>query len=193
MSPPFFFLCLVSTITTTTTTAFSSLTLPTFTKRTTPLYMFTGIVEEMGQVVSLEERDDIDLWDGTKGKGTQLTVKANVVLEGAYLGCSICVSGVCLTATKLANDCFVVGLAPETLRKSNLGTLQPHDQVNLERASQVGGRNSGHFVQGHMSMIQVPLSTSGLMEIPYFSKYKLHHNSFGILYQRALLLLMVHH
>jgi len=43
-----------------------------------------------------------------------------------------------------------VGLAPETLRKSNLGTLKPHDLVNLERASEVGGRNSGHFVQGHV-------------------------------------------
>lgn len=48
--------------------------------------MFTGIVEEMGEVLELQERDDIQLWDGTTGKGTQLSVKANVVLEGAYLG-----------------------------------------------------------------------------------------------------------
>lgn len=48
--------------------------------------MFTGIIEEMGTVVSLEERDDMVLWDGTKGKGTELAVKGNVVLEGAYLG-----------------------------------------------------------------------------------------------------------
>jgi hypothetical protein len=48
--------------------------------------MFTGIVEEMGTVISLEERDDMTLWDGSNGKGTELTVRGNVVLDGAYLG-----------------------------------------------------------------------------------------------------------
>jgi hypothetical protein len=48
--------------------------------------MFTGIIEEMGTVVNLEERDDMTLWDGSKGKGTELTVKGEVVLDGAYLG-----------------------------------------------------------------------------------------------------------
>lgn len=48
--------------------------------------MFTGIVEEMGTVVSLEEREDMVLWDGSKGKGTELVVKGDVVMEGAYLG-----------------------------------------------------------------------------------------------------------
>lgn len=113
-------------------------------------HMFTGIVEEMGSVVSLEERDDMTLWDGTMGKGTELTVKADVALQGAYLGCSICVSGVCLTATALADDTFKVGLAPETLSKTYFSSLQPGDPVNLERASVIGGRNSGHFVQGHV-------------------------------------------
>ncbi len=50
------------------------------------LGMFTGIVEEIGTVVSLEERDDMILWDGSKGKGTELTVQGGVVLDGAYLG-----------------------------------------------------------------------------------------------------------
>lgn len=115
--------------------------------------MFTGIVEEMGTVVSLEERDDLTLWDGSKGHGTELTVEGKVVLEDAYLGCSICVSGVCLTATSLQENQFKVGLAPETLRKSYLGSLQKGDAVNLERASEIGGRNSGHFVQGHVDGI----------------------------------------
>jgi len=114
--------------------------------------MFTGIVEEMGNVVSLEERQDMVLWDGSKGSGTELTVKGNVVLEGAYLGCSISVSGVCLTATELNPDCgeFKLGLSPETLRRTYLGELKAGDAVNLERASEIGGRNSGHFVQGHV-------------------------------------------
>ncbi len=50
------------------------------------LHMFTGIVEEMGKVVSLEERDDMILWDGSKGKGTEIIVEADVVMDGAYLG-----------------------------------------------------------------------------------------------------------
>jgi riboflavin synthase len=115
--------------------------------------MFTGIVEEMGVVEALEERHDVPLWDGTIGTGTQLTIHCSTVLEGAYVGCSICVSGVCLTATELAERAFVVGLSPETLRKSNLGSLRTGDRVNLERAAMSvmgGGRNSGHFVQGHV-------------------------------------------
>jgi riboflavin synthase len=115
--------------------------------------MFTGIVEEMGVVEALEERHDVPLWDGTIGTGTQLTIHCSTVLEGAYVGCSICVSGVCLTATDIAERAFVVGLSPETLRKSNLGSLRTGDRVNLERAAMSvmgGGRNSGHFVQGHV-------------------------------------------
>ena len=66
--------------------------------------------------------------------------------------CSICVSGVCLTATDLdsSNNRFKVGLAPETLRKTYFPSLRAGDAVNLERASEIGGRNSGHFVQGHV-------------------------------------------
>jgi riboflavin synthase len=116
----------------------------------TALTMFTGIVEEMGTVVALEEKDDMILWDGTKGSGTTLQVRANTVLDGAYIGCSICVSGVCLTATALSDQTFTVGLAPETIRRTYLGRLQTGDRVNLERASEIGGRNSGHFVQGHV-------------------------------------------
>jgi riboflavin synthase len=66
--------------------------------------------------------------------------------------CSICVSGVCLTATELdmENNIFRVGLAPETLRRTYFEELKNGDAVNLERASEIGGRNSGHFVQGHV-------------------------------------------
>jgi riboflavin synthase len=67
-----------------------------------------------------------------------------------FLRCSICVSGVCLTATELGGNTFKAGLAPETLRRTYLGTLTAGDAVNLERASEIGGRNSGHFVQGHV-------------------------------------------
>jgi len=120
--------------------------------KNTALAMFTGIVEEMGTVVNMEERNDMTLWDGTKGKGTELIVRGDVVMDGAYLGCSICVSGVCLTATALdpTQNIFTVGLAPETLDKTYFRSLQRGQAVNLERASEIGGRNSGHFVQGHV-------------------------------------------
>lgn len=92
------------------------------------------------------------LWDGSKGQGTELVVKGDVVMEEAYLGCSISVNGVCLTATELndTTSTFKVGLAPETLRRTYMEKLQEGDSVNLERASEIGGRNSGHFVQGHI-------------------------------------------
>jgi len=82
--------------------------------------------------------------------------------------CSISVNGVCLTATELDfdNNIFKVGLAPETLRKTNLGNYATNAKssdadavdetkllVNLERASEIGGRNSGHFVQGHVDNV----------------------------------------
>ena len=112
--------------------------------------MFSGIVEEMGTVRRLERLLEMPLWDGSVGEGWELEVEAATALEGAELGCSIAVNGVCLTATKLDPDSFTVGLAPETLEKSNLDSLAAGQRVNLERALPVDARNSGHFVQGHV-------------------------------------------
>jgi riboflavin synthase len=90
---------------------------------------------------------------------TQLTdpilfysTKTNNTQHTTHNSCSICVSGVCLTATVLdpTQNIFTVGLAPETLDKTYFRTLQRGQLVNLERASEIGGRNSGHFVQGHV-------------------------------------------
>jgi riboflavin synthase len=74
------------------------------------------------------------------------------IISSMLIRCSICVSGVCLTATELdvENNIFRVGLAPETLRRTYFEKLKSGDAVNLERASEIGGRNSGHFVQGHV-------------------------------------------
>jgi hypothetical protein len=76
--------------------------------------VFSGIVEEIGSVVSFEAAADVQLWDGTRGSGAVLVVAAAVVLEGAYEGCSIAVNGVCLTVTAFCDGRFTVGLAPET-------------------------------------------------------------------------------
>ena len=112
--------------------------------------MFSGIIEEMGIVESLQVKDDLVLWDGSIGNGVVLTVRGEKALEEAYIGCSIAVNGVCLTAIEITEKTFSVGLAPETLRRSNLEKLQKGSKVNLERALKTSSRNSGHFVQGHV-------------------------------------------
>lgn len=118
---------------------------------------FTGIVEEMGTVVSLKKVPDLPQWDGTKGEGVVLTVKCKIALGDAYVGASICINGTCLTVTEYTLDSagstagiFDVNLAPETLRRTNLGDLKEGSMVNLERAMAANGRNSGHNVQGHV-------------------------------------------
>ena len=98
--------------------------------------MFTGIVEETGSVARLEPR--------------RLTVKAEKVLEGLKLGDSISINGTCLTVVELGPQTFSADLAPETLRRTSLGSLAEGGVVNLERAVAVGDRMGGHIVQGHV-------------------------------------------
>lgn len=102
--------------------------------------MFTGLVEEIGTV------DEI----GENGDHFNLTVTAETALRGVRLGDSIAVNGVCLTVTMFDNGSFTVGLAPETLKKTNLGDLQTGAPVNLERSLLPTTRLGGHFVQGHV-------------------------------------------
>lgn len=103
--------------------------------------MFTGIVEEMGRVLVAATGHDRD---------NAITIGCGAALEGARLGDSIAVNGVCLTVTELTEQSFTVGLSPETLRRTNLGLLRAGDPVNLERALAYGGRMGGHYVQGHI-------------------------------------------
>ena len=106
--------------------------------------MFTGIVEEQGIVITANtglERDNT------------LLIQANTVLQGTQIGDSINVAGVCLTVTAQSETTFLVGLSPETLRRTNLGILRNGDPVNLERALTYGGRMGGHSVQGHIDGI----------------------------------------
>ncbi|MEE8471411.1 MAG: riboflavin synthase [Dehalococcoidia bacterium] len=98
--------------------------------------MFTGIVEEVGIVRSLQE-----------GK---LTVLSTEVLKGTSPGDSIAVNGACLTVTAIDGNAFSVDIMPATERCTNLGSLRPGDGVNLERALSANGRFEGHFVQGHV-------------------------------------------
>ena len=98
--------------------------------------MFTGIVEELGKVQAI-----------TKDK---LTVECGTVLEGAKLGDSIAVNGVCLTVVEKMSKGFVADVSPETFRVTTLGNLKVGCLVNLERAMSANGRFGGHMVSGHI-------------------------------------------
>jgi riboflavin synthase len=97
--------------------------------------MFTGIVEEVGTVAAA---------------GHRMRVQCRLVLRDIKEGASIAVNGVCLTAVDIASDGFWCDLSPETLARTNLGTLHRGSLVNLERPAAVGDRLSGHIVQGHV-------------------------------------------
>jgi len=102
--------------------------------------MFTGIIEELGEVMSLQRHRS----------GARLTIRCASVRDDLRDGASIAVNGVCLTATDLGPDAFSADLAPETLERSNLGRLRQGSRVNLERPLSPIGRLSGHIVQGHV-------------------------------------------
>lgn len=102
--------------------------------------MFTGLVEEIGSVAAVSREQG----------GYQLTIAARTVLDSVREGDSINVNGVCLTVTDFNAATFRVGLAPETLARTNLEALAPGDGVNLERAALPTTRLGGHYVQGHI-------------------------------------------
>ncbi|GAA2046898.1 riboflavin synthase [Streptomyces carpaticus] len=102
--------------------------------------MFTGIVEELGEVTAVE----------TLGDSARLRLRGPLVSEGAALGDSIAVNGVCLTVTGTEDGAFTADVMAETLRRSSLGALSTGSRVNLERPLALGGRLGGHLVQGHV-------------------------------------------
>lgn len=102
--------------------------------------MFTGIVEELGEVQEITQT----------GGGTELILVGSLASQGTGLGDSIAVNGVCLTVTALSGARLTFGIAPETLARTNLGELQAGHKVNLERSLPADGRLGGHFVQGHV-------------------------------------------
>lgn len=102
--------------------------------------MFTGIIEELGKVRSIEQR----------GENARIVIEANVVLGGTNHGDSIAVNGVCLTALDLQPDSFAADVSKETLMRSTLGSLKQGAPVNLERSVTPATRLGGHLVQGHV-------------------------------------------
>ena len=104
--------------------------------------VFTGIIESLGAVVRLVGGSD----------GATLTVQM-AEADDLALGESVAVNGVCLTVTSIDGETWTADLAPETLRRTTLGSLGRSDRVHVERALRVGDRLSGHFVQGHVDEV----------------------------------------
>ncbi|RKE17872.1 riboflavin synthase [Streptomyces sp. TLI_171] len=108
--------------------------------------MFTGIIEELGEVVSIEEI----------GESSRIRLRGPVVTADAHHGDSIAVNGVCLTVLEKNEQLaaqpgeFSADVMRETLQRSSLGALRPGSRVNLERAMALGARLGGHLVQGHV-------------------------------------------
>lgn len=102
--------------------------------------MFTGIVEEIGQIQGI-----------SKGaKSSVLTIQGNIIFEDLKIGDSIAVNGVCLTVVTFAQNKFTADVMNETLNRSSLGELKKGSYVNLERAMSANGRFGGHIVSGHI-------------------------------------------
>ena len=102
--------------------------------------MFTGIIEEIGTLKAISHGQ----------RSATLEISAFKVLEGTRIGDSIAVNGVCLTVTSIGKGSFIVDAMPETLGRSNLGSLQAGSKINLERALRLGDRLGGHLVSGHI-------------------------------------------
>lgn len=113
--------------------------------------MFTGIIEEVGTVVSLQREANV----------ARLSLQASCVREGLKIGDSLATNGVCLTVEKIAPAQLSLTMMPETLRRSTLGHLSPGQKVNLERALRADGRLGGHILSGHVDGEATLLRISG--------------------------------
>ena len=116
--------------------------------------MFTGIVEELGELVSRVDRPD----------AARFTISGSLTCSDARPGDSIAVNGVCLTVVDVDGGVFTADVIGETLRRSSLGAARIGDQLNLERAAKLGDRLGGHLVQGHVDGTGTVLSRTAPQE-----------------------------
>jgi len=137
--------------------------------------MFTGIVEELGEIVAIERG----------AQSAVVKVRGPLVTGDAAKGASIAVNGVCLTVVEHDRDTFSVDVMAETLSRSSLGSLQAGARVNLERAMAAGARFGGHIVQGHVDgtaqiMARVPGDRWEVVQLtlpPELSRYVVQKGS----------------
>ncbi len=140
--------------------------------------MFTGIVEELGEVVAIEDLSD----------AARLTVRGPQVTADARNGDSISINGVCLTVTSTTDGTFTADVMRETLDRSSLGAVRPGTPVNLERSVRLADRLGGHLVQGHTDgtgelISRSPAEHWDLVRIslpPDLTRYVVHKGSISV-------------
>ena len=140
--------------------------------------MFSGIIEELGQVKNISRKGDVTLFE----------IEADKACQDTKIGDSISVNGTCLTVIKNENKFLSFEVIPETLKITNLGFLRIQDKVNLERALKVGDRISGHFVGGHIDCLGVIRKKNYIggnlsfeIAVPLqFTQYVLHKGSIAV-------------
>lgn len=140
--------------------------------------MFTGIVEELGEVVGLDADGDL----------ARIRIRGSLVTGGAARGDSIAINGVCLTVTGITEDEFTADVMGETLARSSLGGLHAGSVVNLERPLRPDGRLGGHLVQGHVDGTGtiVARASAGAWEIvritipPQLARYVIEKGSVAV-------------
>ena len=131
--------------------------------------MFTGIVEELGEVVA---RDS-----------SRLRIRADTVLDDARVGDSVAVNGCCLTVTSLGDGTWDADLSDETLERTTLGGLAPADPVNLERPVRLADRLGGHLVQGHVDAVGEVTQSAPDLEVrmdPELTRYVVEKGSIAV-------------
>jgi riboflavin synthase len=141
--------------------------------------MFTGIVEEMGDIQAIE-------WHA---QGARFYIQASIVLEDVKVGDSLCVNGCCLTVVKHESRTWACDLVQETLNRTNLKYLRVGDRVNLERSVRYQDRIGGHLVQGHVDetgqiLNKEPLSDGSwwvtIAASPTVLRYVIHKGSIAV-------------
>ncbi|GAB3500768.1 riboflavin synthase [Amycolatopsis cihanbeyliensis] len=137
--------------------------------------MFTGIVEELGEVTGVEQLPN----------AARMTVRGPRVTEDAAHGDSIAVNGVCLTVVDVAGGEFGVDVVDETLQRSGMAKVQVGDRVNLERATAVGERLGGHIMQGHVDgtgvfLTRDPQGLATFAMPPALSRYLVQKGSIAV-------------
>jgi len=131
--------------------------------------MFTGIVEELGEVRSRE--------------GARLRLGASTVLEGAAIGDSTAVNGCCLTVVAFGDDWFEADVSEETYTRTSLGDLEPGAPVNLERPVRLADRLGGHLVQGHVDAVGTvvaPVPDLQIRMVPDLLRYVVEKGSITV-------------
>lgn len=120
--------------------------------------MFTGIIEELGDVSEVKQSRN----------SFALRIAAKKVLSDVKLGDSIAINGVCLTVTSFSHSEFTVDVMPETIKATSLNRITKGSKVNLERAMAAGGRFGGHFVSGHIDGVGMIKSKKRLANAVYY-------------------------